>query len=87
MSTFSKFLPNFYIKLDKKNTILGSIFEGQNTIFGGSAQIITVSHDKLLQYITWGVNLGSTETPKMYYVIYEQPLKRVAQTPLSKKNL
>ena len=50
-----------------------------NTIFGGSAQIITVSHEggqfKLLQYITWGVNLGSTETPKMYYVIYERPPK------------
>ena len=43
---------------------------------GGSARFITILHRggllNLLQYyIGRG---GSTETPKMYYVIYEQPL-------------
>ena len=46
--------------------------------FGGSAQIITILHrgglpDLLQYYIGRG---GSTETPKMYYVIYERPLMR-----------
>ena len=55
---------------------------------GGSAQIITILHrgglPDLLQYYIGGglLNLlqyyigrgGSTETPKMYYVIYERPL-------------
>ena len=50
----------------------------KNRQFTGSSRFITVLHKRgggvspICYNITWGG--GSAETPKLYYVIYEQPL-------------
>ena len=61
----------FYVTLGGSAQIITILHRGGSARFitilhrGGSAQFITILHGEG----------GSTETPKMYYVIYERPLR------------